>query len=227
MSRLAKFLGIRMLRPGLIPPRIWNELLDQLRCLRIQEVIGGTAQIKQTGTTIEIDRQPAGVSSAETISFRLTAGVADSSSLEFFFQVSSSLSTVIDGTNGDAFDLGPSGTDWKAASPIKFDQSAIISQSSDIVLLCEIDPNGVASDFTLAALDPTESEEVYFDPEDLDVQIEARLLIGRVHIEDETVTVTQATRNPQRLTFAFTNGVHSRVFDLAPLALPPLPDESS
>lgn len=219
MSRLAKFLGIRMLRPGLIPPRIWNDLLEQIKPLRIQEVIGGTVQVKATGTTIEINRQPAGVSTPQIIPFRLTAGPDPDSSSEppgLIYRVSSQRSSITDGTNGDAFDFAPAGTAW-ADPAAKFDTNIEITATAYIVLRAEIDPLDLsAADWTLAAIpeiDVADAAEVTFDAIETDEQEYAQLLIGKVTIEDGAVTeVAQAVFTPQLLTHGFLNGVEVRAF---------------
>ena len=61
MSRIAKFLGLRMLRAGIIPARVWNQLIDDARSSRIVNVIGGSLNAGPSGTTLEIDKpRPSG-----------------------------------------------------------------------------------------------------------------------------------------------------------------------
>jgi hypothetical protein len=140
---------------------------------------------------------------------------------DFAWRVSSQLSTVIDGTNGEGFDLSEDGTAW-ATGAVEFDESEVISSTGYIVLRADIGSSLAASNWRLDAVEFADSGEVVFGT--AGQQTRAQLIIGKVDIDTvadpPTATVTQAVYSPQRLTHGFVNGVGVRVFDSAPFYIP-------
>jgi hypothetical protein len=127
---------------------------------------------------------------------------------------------VQDGTNGDAIDLGPSGADWKSGA-IKFGVDTSISATKYIVMECTVDPDDLTlTDWTLAAVDPADADEVMTDGDPL-AQTKARLLIGKVTKDTapdpDTYAASQAVFTPQRIILGFLNGLAVKVFDAAPI----------
>lgn len=154
--------------------------------------------------------------SSETPPFELTAR-NDAGTIKW--QVSSERSSVTNGTNGDAYDLGPSGADWIATSPKKFDTEHSLASPATkyIVLKAAVDASMEASDWTLADVDAADAEEVGLDGGTPEAQDEIRLLIGKITVDTgtdpDTVTVTQAVFSQQRTTIGFLNGLEVLVFE--------------
>lgn len=139
------------------------------------------------------------------------------------WQVAQTNSSVQDGTNGDAIDLGPSGADWKSGA-IKFGVATTITATKYIVLECTVDSDDLTlTDWTLAAVDEADADEVATGGSPV-AQTKARLLIGKITKDTapdpDTYTASQAVFSAQRIAHGYMNGLLVRVFDSAPI--PPL-----
>jgi hypothetical protein len=157
-----------------------------------------------------------GKPSSNKIPFKLTARIESGTK---YWKVSQERSSIIDGTNGDAIDLGPSGADW-ASGAIKFDTDTAITATKYIVLKGAVSSTLVITDWTLAAVDAADADEVGFDGDEQD---EIRLLIGKVTIDTvpdpDTILASQAVFSPQRITHGLLNAAAVKVFDSAPIQI--------
>lgn len=139
---------------------------------------------------------------------------------DYYWAVASERSTVIDGTNGPAFDLAAGGADWGIGA-IEFDTETLFTETSDIVLEADIDEDLVPSNWTLAAKTVyADSEEVLIDEGPPIVQTKARLLIGTVYVEtvdgELSIRAEQAVTSAQCLGHSFYQSLLVRSFKYAP-----------
>jgi len=128
--------------------------------------------------------------------------------------VSSWLSSITDGTNGDLIPLAdipgldePDGTS--------------VSATSWIVLEADVDPSLNLTGWTaIATTDDTEIDEVGFDEEDPTIQTKLRLLIGKIVIDTgdpPQAHFLQFRTTPVMITVGICNGVAVKLFQEAPL----------
>lgn len=153
-------------------------------------------------------------SASVKIPFKLTAR-NDSGTIKY--KVSSEFSSITNGTNGDAYSLGSSGTDWTASSPKKFDvEHSLASPATKYIVLKANVSGDEAVDFTLAEVDAADAVEVGLTGTPSS-QNEIRLLIGKLTVETtpdpDTVAVTQSVFSQQRTTTGFLNGLQVLVYE--------------
>lgn len=113
--------------------------------------------------------------------------------------------SILDETNGSVVDL--SSIDW--GTPVA------ISATRWILLEADIDTDLVATGWALtavAATDPDDRKEVGFDAGPPAVQNKLRLRLAKITFNSGIVTVTQACRTSQVITFGFVNGAYCKVF---------------
>ena len=135
------------------------------------------------------------------------------------WQVSSDYSSITDGTNGAAIDLGPSGADWGTGA-VKFDVETTISATKYIVLEADADVDLTLTDWTLSAVALADADEVGLTGTP-PAQNKIRLLIGKVTVDTtpdpDTVEVSQAVFTPQQIGFSILNGLAVKTFRAAPI----------
>ena len=198
-----------------------REIINYIRACRVINVVGGNIKESPNGTTLEFKpgKSTTQQSTSATIPFKLTTSISEGT---MYWSVAQTNSSVMDGTNGDAIDLGPSGADW-ASGAIKFNVETSISTTKYIVLKAAVDTDLVITDWTLAAVDAADAVEVGDDGGTSPVQEEIRLLIGKVTIDTspdpDTITASQAVFSAQRITHGLLNGMAVKVFESAPIQI--------
>lgn len=135
-----------------------------------------------------------------TLPFALTTS-------ELTWSVSSALSSITDGTNGDAIDLSVLGI---------FDVPNNIAATKYIVLEADVDEDLVCTGWAFSAVNAADTVGVKTNGGAPDIQDKVRLLIGKVTVADGAASATQAVFTSQRLTHGFLNGIMVRVFASAP-----------
>lgn len=181
----------------------WEKLLDSLSDrLRLRGGKGLRVHSGENGFVISA-RRGRSVSvggGGGDLSFKLSVSKVDDS---WEFTVASAASSITDGTNGPAIDLSAAGLD----TPTPITETTIIVLQATVTA-------GVASAWTIAAVDNTDSKEVGFssetdppaDPLTVIAQNKVRLRIGKVTIEEGAATVVQYATDSQILSDSFSNG---------------------
>ena len=152
--------------------------------------------------TVEI-RRAGGSAPAVIRPFKLSVALVDD---EYQWKVSSQISSITDGTNGDAIDLTLAGLD--ASTPI--------SATKHIVLEADVTA-GVVSGWTLVANDAANAKEIGTDAGPPITQNKVRLRIGKVVFDmDDVATAEQYVESCQILTDMFLNGMIAKGFESHP-----------
>jgi hypothetical protein len=194
-----------------------NYTLDE----RTGKELGDAAKISARGDTVGPFDMPEPISTGGSggggsfeHAFKLTVALDGSA---WKWQVSSSKSTVMDGTNGAAIDLDPTtGADWKTGA-IKFDVATTISATKYICLQATADEELALTDWELVALDSADEVVTGGDPVR---QTSARLLIGKIVYTSgspPTAEARQAIFSAQRFSVGFLNGIICKIFEPAPI----------
>jgi len=129
------------------------------------------------------------------------------------WSVSSTLSTITEGTNGDAIDLSSGSTKWLASTAIKFDTPTTITASRWIVLECSVDSLFALDDFTFKAVTTrADAQEIKFLTTGTLQQDKLRLLVGKVIFEDGTPRVIQGETSRQFVDYGIFNSRSIRCY---------------
>lgn len=174
--------------------RDWLELLAFVKANSLRSVIGGQMKRSPNGTTIVMDRTRRS-SAGGDIPWKLSVSFDDP---DYKWRVSSTDSSITEGTNGTKIDLSSGSTKWTASSPIKFDTDTTITVTSWIVLECGVgDGTFVIDDLTFKAVTSrTAAQEVAFRSTGSLQQEFLRLLVGKIIFTDGVPRVVQNS-NPQ------------------------------
>jgi len=125
---------------------------------------------------------------------------------DYKWRVSSTDSTITEGTNGTAIDLSSGSSKWTASSPIKFDTDTTITVTSWIVLECAVDSSFILDDFTFKAVTKrANAQEVKFLTTGTLQQDTLRLLIGKVIFTSGVPRVVQAADRQQFVDYGLFN----------------------
>lgn len=176
---------------------------------RASDELGDTAGASSAGDNVgpmDVAKDVLEFTGGDTqiIPFKLTAKDV-SGALKW--RVSSTGSSITDGTNGSAISL-PSG----------FDTDTTISATKYIILEASVDSSLVLTSWALSAVDAADTTEVGTDTGPPVTQNKARLLIGKVTVDSGVATASQAIFTAQRITHGFLNGVGLVwVFEAAPV----------
>lgn len=194
-----------------------TEIIRFIRASRITSVVGGHLRETPNGTVLTIKPGSGGGSSSASGPFLLSTSTIDG---DLTWKVSQNKSSVMDGTNGAAIDLGPAGVDWGGGS-IKFGIPTTITATKFIVLEADVDADLVITHWTLAAVDEADADEVRFTTTPPIYQDKIRLLIGKVTVDTgatpPTAIASQAVFSAQRISHGLLNGMAVKALDSAPI----------
>lgn len=175
--------------------RTLNRIMRQIR--RVAPIAGAGITTTETPNGVFIGAQNP-EEFEQKIPFKLSA-------TETTFTVSSYLSTIIDGTNGNAISIGSAG----------FDSAIGYSGKKYVVLEATVDAGFGLSDWTIKGVAQNDAKEVFIDDTlNPDRQTKLRLLIGTVD-NSRSEWAEQFIFTAQRVTFGLLNGLAVKVFEPA------------
>jgi hypothetical protein len=135
--------------------------------------------------------------------FRLTAGLNEAEAL--VWSVSSDLSTITDGTNGEEALTADGFDDFDT------DQTPIANGTHYIYLEAVVSGDNLDVAAWGLVRYATAQDEVGFEEEDPDIQEALRLYIGKIVVAEGVPTVTQGVQTAMLLDWGFVNGKEVRV----------------
>lgn len=184
------------------------------------QITGGPGiRVRRVGnnTVITTRRATLGGVEEESVPFKLTVTKDED---DWKWKVSQNKSSIQDGTNGDAIDLGPSGTAW-ATGAIMFDTTTTLTATKFILLEADVDADLVITDWTLVAANAADAKELRFTTSGTIYQDKIRLLIGKITVDTapdpDTYVASQAVFSPQMITHGLNNGLAVKCFLASPI----------